>query len=127
MALRLNRRHFLGTAATSGAIAVMPRRAGATTPFTMQAAWINDAEFAGYFDGVDEGYYAEEGLALTYLPGGRDRRCLPGHGAASLAQCPAQHRSAVAGAGTTDSEGGRSYSGHDRAWGFERLRECPAG
>ncbi|AJE45756.1 NMT1/THI5-like domain-containing protein [Celeribacter indicus] len=38
----------------------------------MQAAWINDAEFAGYFLGIDEGYYAEEGLDLTYLSGGPD-------------------------------------------------------
>ncbi|MCB1331387.1 MAG: ABC transporter substrate-binding protein, partial [Maritimibacter sp.] len=38
----------------------------------MQAAWINDAEFAGYFLGLDQGYYAAEGLALDYLPGGPD-------------------------------------------------------
>jgi ABC-type nitrate/sulfonate/bicarbonate transport system substrate-binding protein len=38
----------------------------------MQAAWINDAEFAGYFIGIDEGYYTEEGLDLTYLSGGPD-------------------------------------------------------
>ena len=72
MSLRLNRRHFLGTAAASAAAASMPLRARASTPFTMQAAWINDAEFAGYFIGIDEGYYAAEGLDLTYLPGGPD-------------------------------------------------------
>lgn len=72
MTLRLNRRHFLGTAAASAAATSLPFRASAGTPFTMQAAWINDAEFAGYFIGIDEGYYAEEGLDLTYLPGGPD-------------------------------------------------------
>lgn len=72
MTLRLNRRHFLGTAAASAAAASLPLRAGAATPFTMQAAWINDAEFAGYFIGIDKGYYAEEGLDLTYLSGGPD-------------------------------------------------------
>ena len=72
MTLRLNRRHFMGTAAASAAAASLPLRARAATPFTMQAAWINDAEFAGYFIGIDEGYYAEEGLDLTYLPGGPD-------------------------------------------------------
>lgn len=46
--------------------------ARAATPFTMQAAWINDAEFAGYFLGLDKGYYAEAGLDLSYLPGGPD-------------------------------------------------------
>jgi ABC-type nitrate/sulfonate/bicarbonate transport system substrate-binding protein len=72
MSLRLNRRRFLGTAAASAVAASMPLRAVAGTTFTMQAAWINDAEFAGYFIGVDEGYYAEEGLDLTYLSGGPD-------------------------------------------------------
>jgi ABC-type nitrate/sulfonate/bicarbonate transport system substrate-binding protein len=44
----------------------------AATPMTMQAAWINDAEFAGYFLAMDQGYYADEGLDLTYLSGGPD-------------------------------------------------------
>lgn len=39
---------------------------------TFQAAWINDAEFAGFFVAMDEDYYAEEGLELEYLPGGPD-------------------------------------------------------
>lgn len=72
MTLRLNRRHFLGTAAAGAAAASLPLRARASTPFTMQAAWINDAEFAGYFIGMDEGHYASEGLDLTYLSGGPD-------------------------------------------------------
>jgi len=72
MSLRLNRRRFLGTAAASAVAASMPIRALAGTTFTMQAAWINDAEFAGYFIGIDDGYYAEEGLDLTYLSGGPD-------------------------------------------------------
>ena len=38
----------------------------------MQAAWINDAEFCGYFVAIDKGYYADEGLDLTYLSGGPD-------------------------------------------------------
>ena len=72
MSLSLNRRRFLGTAAASAVAASMPIRALAGTTFTMQAAWINDAEFAGYFIGIDNGYYAEEGLDLTYLSGGPD-------------------------------------------------------
>ena len=48
------------------------RRAAPPRPFTFQAAWINDAEFAGYFVAIDKGYYADEGLDLTYLPGGPD-------------------------------------------------------
>ena len=72
MRLRMNRRHFLGASAGAAALPLMPLKLGATSPFTMQSAWINDAEFAGYFIGLDQGYYAEEGLDLTYLPGGPD-------------------------------------------------------
>ncbi len=72
MTLTLGRRGFLQTAAMAGAALAMPRMARAATPFAMQAAWINDAEFAGYFLALDKGYYAQEGLELTYLPGGPD-------------------------------------------------------
>ena len=67
MTIRLNRRHFLGTAGAAAAASAMPMRAMAATPMTMQAAWINDAEFAGYFLAMDQGYYTDEGLDLTYL------------------------------------------------------------
>lgn len=73
MTLRLNRRHFLATAAASLATPALTGRArAATSALTMQAAWINDAEFTGYFLGLDQGYYAAEGLDLTYLSGGPD-------------------------------------------------------
>jgi ABC-type nitrate/sulfonate/bicarbonate transport system substrate-binding protein len=72
MKLSLSRRSFLSTAAAATALPMMPRMARAATPFAMQAAWINDAEFAGYFLAMDQGYYAAEGLDLTYLPGGPD-------------------------------------------------------
>ena len=72
MTLRLNRRHFLGTAGAAAAASSIPMRAMAATPITMQAAWINDAEFAGYFLAMDQGYYTDEGLDLTYLSGGPD-------------------------------------------------------
>lgn len=42
------------------------------TKFTMQAAWVNDAEFMGYFIAMVNGYYAEEGIELNYLSGGPD-------------------------------------------------------
>jgi len=72
MTLTIGRRGFLQTASMAGAALALPRMARAATPFTMQAAWINDAEFSGYFLGMDKGYYAEEGLELTYLSGGPD-------------------------------------------------------
>ncbi len=72
MTLRLNRRHLLGTAGAAVAVSSIPMRAMAATPMTMQAAWINDAEFAGYFLAMDKGFYTDEGLDLTYLSGGPD-------------------------------------------------------
>lgn len=39
-------------------------------PLSMQSPWINDAEFIGYFIGLTEGYYREEGLDYEYLSGG---------------------------------------------------------
>ena len=41
-------------------------------PMTMQSAWVNDAEFLGYFAALDLGFYANEGISLTYLSGGPD-------------------------------------------------------
>ena len=49
MTLKLNRRHFLSTATAGAVAASLPLSARAATALTMQAAWINDAEFAGYF------------------------------------------------------------------------------
>ena len=75
MAFHSNRRRFIKIASAGAAIAAVPgltRRAAAATPLTMQAAWINDAEFAGYFAAIDEGHYKEAGLDLTYLSGGPD-------------------------------------------------------
>lgn len=68
----INRRHFLQGATIAGLSLGLPRLAHAATPLAMQAAWINDAEFSGYFLAIDKGYYAEEGVDLTYLSGGPD-------------------------------------------------------
>lgn len=75
MTLVLDRRRFLATAAAGLAAGTMPgflRTAAAASPLTFQASWINDAEFTGYFVAVDQGYYKDEGLDLTYLSGGPD-------------------------------------------------------
>jgi len=72
MRLSMSRRQFVGTAAAASAVALSAGRATAATGMTMQAAWINDAEFAGYFLAIDKGYYGDEGLDLTYLSGGPD-------------------------------------------------------
>jgi ABC-type nitrate/sulfonate/bicarbonate transport system substrate-binding protein len=72
MRVSLSRRSFLSAAGAAASLPLLPRIARAATPFAMQAAWINDAEFAGYFLAMDQGYYTAEGLDLTYLPGGPD-------------------------------------------------------
>lgn len=69
-----------GTAAPETTTAMVETSAAAAettatatlTAMAMQAAWINDAEFAGYYVAIDQGYYRAEGIDLQYLPGGPD-------------------------------------------------------
>jgi len=84
----IGRRQFLGRGVIGlGALAIAPSVLAACSSdssadgsgdsnglktISYQAAWINDAEFAGFFLAMDEGYYAAEGLKLNYLPGGPD-------------------------------------------------------
>ena len=56
----MNRRAFLAATATLPLLPGLARAAGA--PLTMQASWINDAEFSGYFVAIDQGYFTAEGL-----------------------------------------------------------------
>lgn len=70
--MTVTRRRFLASAAALGAASPLAARAQATRPLTLQAAWINDAEFMGYFIAMEKGWYREEGLELKYLPGGPD-------------------------------------------------------
>ncbi|MCJ8140645.1 ABC transporter substrate-binding protein [Falsirhodobacter halotolerans] len=72
MSLALDRRLFLGLLGAGAASGLLPAWARAATPFNFQASWINDAEFMGYFLALDKGYYADEGLELTYQSGGPD-------------------------------------------------------
>lgn len=77
MTFSLSRRSFnkaalAGLAATTVAGPLGGIARAAETKLTFQSIWINDPEFSGYFIAMDKGYYAEEGLALDYLPGGPD-------------------------------------------------------
>ena len=67
-----NRRSFLQTAAVMGAVSPMAVWSQTAAKLTLQAAWVNDAEFMGYFIAMDNGYYKAEGLELKYLSGGPD-------------------------------------------------------
>ena len=39
---------------------------------TLQLQWVTQGQFAGYYVALDKGYYEEEGLDVTILPGGPD-------------------------------------------------------
>jgi ABC-type nitrate/sulfonate/bicarbonate transport system substrate-binding protein len=47
--------------------------AAATKPLSLQSAWVNDAEFMGYFIAIEKGFYEAEGVSFKYLPGGPDK------------------------------------------------------
>ena len=42
------------------------------TKVRFQLQWVTQAQFAGYNAAIDQGYYREEGLEVTLLPGGPD-------------------------------------------------------
>lgn len=66
------RRSFIQAAAALAATSPLLARSQAVAKLTLQAAWVNDAEFMGYFIAMDQGYYKAEGLELKYLSGGPD-------------------------------------------------------
>lgn len=46
--------------------------ADAATPVTVQLRWLHQFQFAGYYQAVEQGYFAEAGLDVTLLEGGPD-------------------------------------------------------
>ena len=59
----------------SGAIAAFSMAASAALAadeVTLQLKWVTQAQFAGYYVAKDKGFYEEEGLDVTILPGGPD-------------------------------------------------------
>lgn len=45
---------------------------GGLTPVTLQLQWVAQAQFAGYYAAVDQGFYEDEGLEVTIAEGGGD-------------------------------------------------------
>lgn len=70
--MQTTRRNFVKTAAAVSAFAPAMSWSQPLNKLTLQAAWVNDAEFMGYFIALDNGYYKAEGLDVTYLSGGPD-------------------------------------------------------
>lgn len=54
------------------ALAVAPAAAQDLTPIKFQLKWVTQAQFAGYYAALGEGYYKDMGLDVTLLPGGPD-------------------------------------------------------
>jgi NitT/TauT family transport system substrate-binding protein len=46
--------------------------AGELEPVTVQLKWVTQAQFAGYYAALEEGFYEDEGLDVTIRPGGPD-------------------------------------------------------
>lgn len=49
-----------------------PTAPAALVPVRLQLKWVPQAQFAGYYAALDQGFYADEGLDVTILPGGPD-------------------------------------------------------
>jgi NitT/TauT family transport system substrate-binding protein len=57
------------SAASSAAASEAPSAPAELKPIRLQLQWFPQAQFAGYFAAKDQGYYAEEGLDVSILPG----------------------------------------------------------
>ena len=63
-------------------VSVLPSQPAANAPtvaaqddlveVSVQLKWVTQAQFAGYYAALEQGYYEEEGLDLTIIPGGPD-------------------------------------------------------
>ena len=42
------------------------------TPITVQLSWLHQAQFSGFYAADQQGYYAEEGLDVSFIEGGLD-------------------------------------------------------
>ena len=69
----LTRRGLIAAGAAglgASALGFTPRRALAQTPVNFQLSWLHSAQFAGSYIALDRGWWAEEGLEVSLLPGG---------------------------------------------------------
>jgi NitT/TauT family transport system substrate-binding protein len=57
---------------TSAVLMAMASAAQAADDVTLQLKWVTQAQFAGYYVAAEKGFYEEEGLNVTILPGGPD-------------------------------------------------------
>ena len=60
------------TTLCASALAMMATSALAADDVTLQLKWVTQAQFAGYYVALENGFYDEEDLNVTILPGGPD-------------------------------------------------------
>ncbi len=65
-------RNLMMAAALAAGTAGMAQADGHANDVTLQLQWVTQAQFAGYYVALEKGFYEEEGLNVTILPGGPD-------------------------------------------------------
>ncbi|MEM1376934.1 MAG: ABC transporter substrate-binding protein [Pseudomonadota bacterium] len=65
-------RKWIALAAATAMTAVAGTAAKAADDLTLQLQWVTQAQFAGYYVALDQGFYEEENLNVTIRPGGPD-------------------------------------------------------
>ncbi|MDG1069113.1 MAG: ABC transporter substrate-binding protein [Sulfitobacter sp.] len=63
---------FMMMAACAAGMAAAPVLADEANEVKLQLQWVTQSQFAGYYVAQDKGFYEEEGLDVTILPGGPD-------------------------------------------------------
>ena len=67
----LTRRRLLGTGLAGAGLGLLgPHRAFAQTPVTLQLSWLHSVQFAGSYIAQERGYWADQGLSVSLVPGG---------------------------------------------------------
>ncbi|MEM7439725.1 MAG: ABC transporter substrate-binding protein [Pseudomonadota bacterium] len=62
----------LKTTLSAAALSLLPAMGLAADDVTLQLKWVTQAQFAGYYVALENGYYGEEDLNVTIKPGGPD-------------------------------------------------------
>ncbi len=65
-------KNLMMAAALAAGTAGMAQADAHANDVTLQLQWVTQAQFAGYYVALEKGFYEEEGLNVTILPGGPD-------------------------------------------------------
>ncbi len=66
----LSRRHFLAATAGIATLSRYPFAHAQTQDVALQLSWLHSVQFAGSYVAQERGFWQEEGLAVTLMPGG---------------------------------------------------------